>query len=96
MQIAEIQEKITPVLKNYGIKKASIFGSVSRGEDGPDSDIDLLVELGPEPMGMFEYIGLKHKLEDILGKNVDLVTEGGINKHLEPYIRPELKQIYEV
>jgi len=95
MSIEEVKEKITPILREYGVKKASVFGSVSRGDDRPDSDVDLLVELGPGPMGMFEYIGLKHKLEDKLGKDVDLVSEGYINKHLEPYIRPELKTIYE-
>jgi uncharacterized protein len=95
MSIAEIKEKITPILKDYGIKKASVFGSVSRGEDKPESDVDLLVELGPEPMGLFEFIGIKHKMEDILGKKVDLVTEGNIISHFEPYIRADLKQIYE-
>jgi uncharacterized protein len=95
MSIAEITEKISPILRAYGIKKASVFGSVSRGDARPDSDVDLLVELGPGPMGLIEYIGLKHKLEDTLNKDVDLVTEGNINRHLEPYIRPELKIIYE-
>ncbi|KKR85133.1 MAG: Nucleotidyltransferase [Candidatus Azambacteria bacterium GW2011_GWF1_41_10] len=95
MSIIEIKEKISPILRAYGIKKASVFGSVSRGDSRPDSDVDLLVKLGSGPMGLIKFIGLKHKLEDTLGKNVDLVTEGNINKHLEPYIRPELKQIYE-
>jgi uncharacterized protein len=95
VSIIEIQEKISPILRAYGIKKASVFGSVSRGDERPDSDVDLLVELGPESMDLIEYIGLKHKLEDTLGKDVDLVTEGNINRHMEPYIRPELKIIYE-
>ena len=95
MIISEIQSKITPVLKAYGVKKASLFGSIARGEDHPDSDIDLLVELGPRPMGLFEYIGLKHKLEDILGKKVDLVSEGYVIKYFEPYIKKDLKKIYE-
>lgn len=95
MSIAELKEKISPILRAYGIKKASVFGSVSRGDDRPDSDVDLLVELGPGPMGMIEYIRLKYKLEESLGKDADLVTEGNINRHLEPYIRPELKTIYE-
>ncbi len=95
MSIAELKEKIAPILKEYGVKKASVFGSVARGDDRPDSDVDLLVELGPGPMGLIEYIGLIHKLEDILGKKVDLVTEGNVNKHLEPYIRPDVKKIYE-
>lgn len=96
MSIAELKEKITPILRAYGIKKASVFGSVSRGDDRPDSDVDLLVEFKPEKtMGIYEYIGLQYKLEEILGRDVDLVSEGYINKFLEPYIRPELKTIYE-
>ena len=95
MSIAEIKEKISPILQAYGIKKASVFGSVSRGDERPDSDVDLLVELGAESMDLIEYISLKHKLEDTLDKDVDLVTEGNINRHMEPYIRPELKIIYE-
>ena len=95
MIIAEVKEKISPILRAYGIKKASVFGSVSRGDARPDSDVDLLVELGPEPMDFYEYMQLKEKLEEKLGKDVDLVSEGYINKFLEPYIRPELKIIYE-
>ena len=95
MQINEVTEKITPILREYGIKKASVFGSVSRGDARSDSDVDLLVELGTGSMGLIKFIGLKHKLEDSSGKDVDLVTEGNINRHLEPYIRPELKTIYE-
>jgi uncharacterized protein len=96
MSIDEVKEKITPILRAYGIKKASVFGSVSRGDDRPDSDVDLLLEFKPEKtMGIYEYIGLQYKLEEILGKDVDLVSEGYINKFLEPYIRPELKTIYE-
>ena len=95
MGIAEIKEKISPILRAYGIKKASVFGSVSRGDERPDSDVDLLVELGPGPMGMFKYMELIEKLEEGLGKRVDLVTEGSIIKYFEPYIRADLKQIYE-
>ncbi len=95
MQIAEITEKISPILRAYGVKKASVFGSVSRGDARPDSDVDLLVELGPGPMGIFKYMELIGKLEDRLGKKVDLVTEGNVIKYFEPYIRVDLKQIYE-
>ncbi len=95
ISITELKEKISPILRAYGIKKASVFGSVSRGDNRPESDVDLLLELGTGTMGMIKFIGLKHRLEDILGKSVDLITKGNINKHMEPYIRPELKTIYE-
>ncbi|MDO8728458.1 MAG: nucleotidyltransferase family protein [bacterium] len=95
MQISEVKEKVTPILREYGVKKASVFGSVSRGDSHPDSDVDLLVELGPGPMGMFRYMELIGKLEDSLNKKVDLVTEGNIISHFESYIRSDLKKIYE-
>ena len=95
MQISEVKEKIAPILREYGIKKASVFGSVSRGDARPDSDVDLLVELGPGTMGIYKYMQLRDALAEKLGREVDLVSEGYINKFLEPYIRPELKTIYE-
>jgi predicted nucleotidyltransferase len=95
MSISEIKEKITPILAAYGIKKASIFGSFSRGEERPDSDVDLLVELGPGPMDIFEYMQFKEDLEKKLGKDVDVVTNRSLSEHLKPYILPDLKSIYE-
>lgn len=95
MSITEIQEKLVPILRNYGVKRASVFGSVSRGEDRPDSDVDLLVDLGEQRMGMFEYMDFIEKLEEKLNRKVDVVTERSLNKFLRPYISPDLKVIYE-
>lgn len=94
MNVLEIQNKITPVLKEYGVKRAAVFGSVSRGEDKPKSDIDIMISLG-KPMGMFAYMRLLREMENRLGRKVDLVTENSINKFVRPYIQSELKIIYE-
>ena len=67
MNVSEIQNKILPVLKEYGIKRAAVFGSVSRGEDRPKSDIDIMVSLG-KPMGMFAYMSLIREIENKLGR----------------------------
>ena len=95
MQISEIKERVSPVMREYGVKKASIFGSVARGDNRPDSDVDLLVELGDSPMGMFKYMKFIGKVEDRLGRKVDIVTEGNASKFLKPYIVSDLKTIYE-
>ena len=95
MSIAEIQKKLSPILRDYGIKRAAVFGSASRGEDKPESDVDLLVDLGNQTMGMFEYMKFIERLEQGLNRKVDLVTEKGLNKFLRPYILPDLKIIYE-
>lgn len=94
MSIAEIQHKISPILRKYGIRHAAVFGSVSRGTNRPESDVDLLIKLG-KPMGMFAYMRLLRELEMILGVKVDLVTENSLNKFVKPYVTPELKTIYE-
>ncbi|MDD5721259.1 MAG: nucleotidyltransferase domain-containing protein [Candidatus Pacebacteria bacterium] len=94
MSIKDLQNKLSPIFKQYGVKHAAIFGSVSRGEDTPESDVDVLVKLG-KPMGLVGFSGLVIKMEEILGRKVDLLAEGGVNKFLEPYILPDLKTIYE-
>ena len=94
MKVSEIQAKVSPILRAHGIKQASVFGSVARGEDRPESDVDILVRLG-RPMGLFAYMGLIRQMEESLGRKVDLVTENSLNKFVKPYVLPELKTIYE-
>ncbi|MFA6974582.1 MAG: nucleotidyltransferase family protein [Candidatus Paceibacterota bacterium] len=94
MSIDDIKNKIAPILKTFGVKYAAVFGSVSRGEDRSNSDIDMLVRLG-KPMGMFSFMNLANSLEDSLGRKVDLITENSLNHHLKPFIIPELKTVYE-
>ncbi len=94
MSIQDLKNKLSPIFRQHGIKHAAVFGSVSRGNDTPGSDIDLLVKLG-KPTGLVGFVGLVYEMEKILGRKVDLLTENNINKFLEPYILPDLKTIYE-
>ena len=77
--IKKIGDKIVPILKSYGAKRAAIFGSAARGEMKKNSDIDILVEL-PANIGLFEYVGIKLDLEKALKRKVDLVQYGGIKR----------------
>jgi len=70
-------------LRRRGMAHASVFGSAARGEDRPDSDIDIMVELEPE-VGMLGFSEIRLHLSDLLGRRVDLVTPGG----LQPFARP--------
>lgn len=94
MTLEEIKEKTVPVLKQHDVTYAAVFGSAARGEDRPDSDVDILVRLG-RPTGMVEYMRLIEGLENGLQKKVDLVTEQSLNKHVRPYVLADLKTIYE-
>ncbi len=94
MDIKNIQSKISPILNEYGVTYAAVFGSIARGESSPKSDVDILVRLG-KPLGMFSYMALINSLENSLGRKVDLVTEKSLNKFVRPYVLPELKTIYE-
>ena len=75
-------------LASMGVKSLSLFGSVARDEAGPDSDVDLLVDIR-RPMGFFEYYGIKQYLEKLLGRPVDLVTQQALKHQLRDQILRE-------
>lgn len=91
--ISDIKRKITPILKKYDIKKASIFGSVARGEQNKTSDVDLLVELG-KPLGL-DFVDLQMDIEKIIKRKVDLLTYDSIHSSLKDLIFKDQKHIYE-
>ena len=64
-------------LRTMGVESLSIFGSVARDEAGPDSDVDLLAEIGPG-IGLFQYVRIQDRLAEILGRPVDLATEDAL------------------
>lgn len=84
----QIKNKILPILKEAGVTHSSLFGSYVRGENRPESDIDILVDL-PSSITLFGFVGLKNKLEDALGKKVDLVEYKDIKPRLKSYILGE-------
>lgn len=73
---------ILDIAGKHGAYNIRVFGSVVRGEEGPDSDIDLLIEKGPTTTAWFPA-GLVVELEEVLGHRVDIVIE----KALNPYLR---------
>ena len=87
-EIQKIKERILPILKEAGVLRSSIFGSVVRGEARPDSDVDILVEL-PKDKSMFDLIELEEKLESILGKKVDVITYRSVHHLLRDIIFKE-------
>lgn len=76
---------LAPELKEAGVRSLFVFGSVARGESDAASDVDLAVEFS-RPIGLFEFSGLKLRLEEVLGCKVDLVMPSG----LRPEVRDSL------
>lgn len=72
LQIEKIKETILPILRDYGVTRAGIFGSAARGKMTRKSDIDILVEI-KEDLSLLDMVGLKIELEEALGRKVDLV-----------------------
>ena len=86
--ILEILEINRDDLKAYGVESISLFGSVARGEAGPRSDVDLLVDVDDE-MTLFGLSRLKRHLEDLLGMPVDLVTSDALRPQYRDAILAE-------
>lgn len=82
------KETIQKVAAIHGARKVRIFGSVIRGEDTPESDLDLLVEFEPG-RSLIDHIALIQDLQDLLGRNVDVVTENGLNTYIREQIIQE-------
>ncbi len=75
-------------LRTLGVQEISIFGSVARGEAGPDSDVDVLVELGPG-IGLFGFVDIRDRLSEILGRPVDMATPDGLKPRIKDRILAE-------
>jgi hypothetical protein len=72
-KILETLKSVRPDLERFGVSSLALFGSAARGEDRPDSDVDVLVEFG-RPAGLFDFVRVRRRLERALGRRVDLVT----------------------
>ncbi|MBQ7216311.1 MAG: nucleotidyltransferase domain-containing protein [Synergistaceae bacterium] len=92
--IDDIEERIIPVAKSYGVGSVSVFGSYARGEADEDSDIDILIDRG-KLGGLIEYFSFVNELEDVLGCHVDVVTSGIENKDFLDAVSRERIKIYE-
>ena len=88
MNIEDFNRQIIPVLKRFGVKRASLFGSLARGEDREDSDIDILVEF-EAGKSLLDLAGLKIELEEVLGRRVDLLTFNSLHPLLKDKILKE-------
>lgn len=94
MNLKPVMNKIRAACDAKGISMLGVFGSVARGEDTPNSDVDLLVRLG-KPVGFVEFIALEDTFREILGRNVGLATESSLHPLIRKNVLADLQIIYE-
>lgn len=83
----DLVARILPTLRRYGARRAGVFGSYARGQAGPESDLDLLVEL-PPGSSLLDLVGLEQALSDDLGLRVEATTY----RALHPLLRDRVLQ----
>ena len=94
---AELRAKVLPVLLPYGVEEVALFGSVARGEDTAQSDLDLLVRFAEpplKPLSLITWGRLERELAERCGRKVDLVSARGLSRHLRPFVDAEKVVLY--
>lgn len=77
-------------LRQRGVARVALFGSVARDEARPDSDIDVMVEFSPDAaISVWAYVGLKDLIQGFFGERVDVVTRNGLNRYVRPTVERE-------
>lgn len=94
MNFNKLKKQLIEICQENNIARLGVFGSVSRGEETTESDIDLLIKL-KKPIGLIEFIRLEDKFVEILGKKVDLTTEDSLHPLIKRTVLTDLKVIYE-
>ena len=88
--LALIRKHEEQIRQKYGVSRIGIFGSCIRGEERPDSDVDVLVEFKEGQETFNNYMDLKFYLEDLFHRNVDLVIRDSIKRRLRDPIENEV------
>jgi len=80
-------------LISLGVKSIGLFGSFVRGEQGPFSDVDLLVDFVPEKHCFDSFMEVSFLIEDILGRKVEVVTPDALSPYIGPHILREVEHV---
>jgi len=88
----EIIKNITSVLMEYPVKRAALFGSYARGDFSDISDIDMIVDFTEGVSLVENYYDLYDSLEERLGRKIDLLCYGSVQRDMMPVIRNNILQ----
>ena len=96
MSTQAMTHKMAHYFETQPVLKAWLFGSFARGEETPESDVDVLVVYDrSQPIGLFRYARMHREMEELLGRKVDLVEEGTLRPAASETANRDRKIIYE-
>ncbi|MDM8564140.1 nucleotidyltransferase family protein [Candidatus Halobeggiatoa sp. HSG11] len=90
--ITTLRKHKTQLQNRYGILQLAVFGSCARGEQRPDSDIDILVQLGDEPLGL-RYFSLVRDIDALFTVKTDVVSQGALKPRYLAAIQKDLHNV---
>jgi len=91
-ELSRKRDAVLAIGARHGVSRVRLFGSVARGEERPDSDIDLLIEL-EEDRGFEDYLAFVEELEKLLGRRVEVLLSRSLSRHFRPYIEAEAQPL---
>jgi len=80
-----LADQVRPVLERHDVTKAEIVGSFARGEQTPESDFDIVVDL-PRGKTLFDLVDLKQDVTEAVGREADVTTYRSISEYLRPHL----------
>jgi predicted nucleotidyltransferase len=86
------QHDLVRLAAEHGASNLRVFGSVARGEERPDSDVDLLIDLADD-RGFSDYLALAEELERVLGRKVDLILARSLSPHFRPFVEADARPL---
>ena len=89
-----LQPQLSELCRRYGIAELSVFGSVARGDDRPDSDVDFLYVRGADSVLGLAFLGMQEELEELLGRQVDLVPKDYLHWVIKDRVLAEARALY--
>lgn len=93
-QIKEVLHEERDNLLRLGIERVGIFGSYIRGEAGPDSDIDILIDISPDSsLTLFSLIDIEQRLSERLNSKIDLVIRSDLKPYIDEKILSEVQYV---